>query len=134
MTTNQGPEVKSINTFSLSTTQSSKNQPFFFKSNQGDIRVWGNAVLRYFWRGFAEILIVGCGIAVFQDQVVFVFYQFGKFRCATCGILLFFDAVLPFSELPLQQMGRITKLENTVDNTETKNSHLLIEEPRTPKG
>ena len=32
--------------------------------------------------------------------MVFVFDQFGKFRCAMCGILMFFGAVLPFSELP----------------------------------
>ena len=45
----------------------------FFKSNQGDIRVWRNAVLRYFWRGFVKIFILSCGIAVFKDQVVFFF-------------------------------------------------------------
>ena len=56
---------------------------------QGDVRVCVDAVLRYFWRGFAEIFIVGCSIAVFQDQVVFVLYQLGEFRCAICGILLF---------------------------------------------
>ena len=95
-------------TCSLSTKQSSKNNHFFFLkikaqgTLQGEVRVCGYAVLRYFWRGFAEMFILACGIAVFQDQVDFRFYHSGKSRCAICGILLFFGAVLPFSELPLQ--------------------------------
>ena len=80
-------------TFLLSIRQSSKNQPFL-KSNQGVVRVWGDAVLHYFWRGFAKIFILSCGIAVFQDQVVFVFYQFGKFRCAIYGIKYSFSLAI----------------------------------------
>ena len=32
--------------------------------NKGGVRV---AVMRYFWHGFAEIFILACGIAVFQE-------------------------------------------------------------------
>ena len=46
---------------------------------QGDISVCVDAGLRYFWRGLEETFILACSIAVFQYQVVFVFYQFGKF-------------------------------------------------------
>jgi len=31
---------------------------------EGGVRVCGDAVLRYFWCGFAEIFILTCGIAV----------------------------------------------------------------------
>ena len=95
--------------FSLSTRQSSKNQPCFLIKS-GDIRVWGAAVLRYYWRGFAKLFILSCGIAVFQHQVIFVFYQLGKFRCAICGILLFsvqfcrFQGLLP-PNTPLHNGG-----------------------------
>ena len=34
------------------------------KSKEGGVRVCGDAVLRYFWCGFAVILIVTRGIAV----------------------------------------------------------------------
>ena len=70
MTTN--PTGDENHTFSLSTGKSSKNQPFF-KWNQGDVRFSGKVVLHYFWRGFAKIFILSCGIAVFQDEMVFVF-------------------------------------------------------------
>ena len=84
-------------TFSLSSKQSSKNKPFKkIKAQgtlQGDVRVCGDAALPHFWGGFAEIFALAYGIAVFQGQVV---YQFDKFRCHICGILLFFRAVLSF--------------------------------------
>ena len=106
---------------------------------QRDVKVCVDAVLRYFWRGFAEILIVGCGIAVFQDQVVFVFYQLGEFRCAICGILLFFGAVFPFSEpllTPHYIMADNKAFLDVLNEKEyetrehcNEDTHLLIQEP-----
>ena len=62
-------------TFSLRTKQSSKNQTLF-KSNQGDVSVWVDAVLvRY-----------PAVLQFFKTTWFFVFYHFGKFRCAVCGI------------------------------------------------
>ena len=65
-------------TCSLSTKQSSNNNHFFFLikgqgTRYGEVKVCGYAVLPYFCRGFAEIFTLACGIAIFQDQVVFVF-------------------------------------------------------------
>ena len=101
-----------------------------------DVTVRGDAVLRYFWRGFAKIY----GNAVFQDQVVFVFYQFGKFRCAICGILLFSVQFWRFQSPPpptphhiMADTGVFINVLNQEDY-ETRehcneDSHLLIEEP-----
>ena len=62
-------------TFFLRTNQSSKNKPLFENQsarntcncNEGCVRVSSDALVRYFWCGFAEIFILDCGIAVFQD-------------------------------------------------------------------
>ena len=35
------------------------------------MKVCGDAVLRYFWRGFAEIFVLTCGISVLLDYAVF---------------------------------------------------------------
>ena len=40
------------------------------KLEEGGIKVCGDAVLRYFWRGFAEIFILTCSISVLQDYAV----------------------------------------------------------------
>ena len=37
---------------------------------EGGVKVCGDAVLRYFWRGFAEIFILTCGISVLLDYAV----------------------------------------------------------------
>ena len=37
---------------------------------EGGVKVCGDAVLRYFWRGFAEIFILTCGILVLLDYTV----------------------------------------------------------------
>lgn len=37
---------------------------------EGDVRVFGDAVLLHFWCDFAVIFIVSCGIVVFQSQAV----------------------------------------------------------------
>ena len=36
----------------------------------GGIKVCGDAVLNYFWRGFAEIFVLTCGIFVLLDYQV----------------------------------------------------------------
>ena len=38
---------------------------------EGGVRVCGDAVLRYFWRGSAEIFVLTCGISVLLDYAVF---------------------------------------------------------------
>ena len=40
------------------------------KIKEGGVKVCGDAVLRYFWRGFAEIFILTCGISVLLDYAV----------------------------------------------------------------
>ena len=42
---------------------------------EGGVRVCGDAVLGYFWCGFAIIFILTCGIAVLQHQAVCGFYK-----------------------------------------------------------
>ena len=37
---------------------------------EGGLKVCGDAVLRYFWRGFVEIFILTCGISVLLDYAV----------------------------------------------------------------
>ena len=37
---------------------------------EGGVKVCGEAVLCYFWHGFAEIFILTCGISVLQDYAV----------------------------------------------------------------
>ena len=77
----------------------------------------------------------------FKTKWLSFFYQFGKFRCAICGILLFFRAVLPFSEPPppltphyiMEDTAAFIDVLNEEDY-ETRehcneDSHLLIEEP-----
>ena len=39
-------------------------------SVDGGVKVCGDAVLRYFWRGFAEIFILTCGISVLLGYAV----------------------------------------------------------------
>ena len=60
---------------------------------EGEVRVCGDAVLRYFWCVFAEIRILACSNAVFfSRQSRFRFYKFGKFQYFSvfpCGFAVF---------------------------------------------
>ena len=87
-------------TFSLSTRQSSKNQPFFKIKSVGRKGLRRCGIALFLARFRENFYLISYDMAVFQNQVVFVSYQFCKFRCAICGILLIFRAVLPFSEPP----------------------------------
>ena len=43
--------------------------------DEGGVRVCGDAVLRYFWCGFAVIFILTCGIAVLKHEAVCGYYN-----------------------------------------------------------
>lgn len=67
--------------------------------NEGGVRVCSDAVLHYFWCGLAEIFVLACSFS--RLKAVKGFYQFGKFLCVICGILVFFHAILQFLDPPL---------------------------------
>ena len=95
-------------TFSLSAKQSWKNKLFFFFNQGARNTSGGRKGLRCMMRSCGifgavsrRFLSFPAVLQFFKTKWLSFSYQFGKFRCAICGILLFFRAVLPFSEPPL---------------------------------
>ena len=105
----------------------------------GVVRVWGDAVLCYFWRGLAEIFILSGGIAVFQEWFSFftslvnldvLYVVFCCFSVQFCR----FQSPSPLTpHYIMADTGAFINVLNQEDY-ETRehfneDSHLLIEEP-----